>query len=161
MTLAADEMRANLKASGLFKLSVRMAGYAPSLSDIQLRGVLFIYMRTLVYNRVWAYITESEFLKGVDRRGRLITYPIRASAAALRMALDDLERMGVIQRLRDQGKTAYSLNWDWRPEGMKDFFFPEDRDYKSPHKAQTFLSGRSTRKSLAERRGFARELSNE
>ena len=129
----ADEIKANLRVSGLYKLGVRTIAYASSLGDIELRIVLFIFLRTLAFNDTWKEIPEREFLEGHFWGGKLIAPPVGCGILSLRLALKRLERKRVIIRLKGDHRGAfYSLNIDWKPSGMRELFFLQEHDFQDP-----------------------------
>lgn len=102
---------------GELKIYTRVVRSVICLTEQERLVLLFILDRTIGWHRVWAFISEREFIGGVFRRrgGRKLTVArgTGLTRSQLSGALESLQQLDAIQLGRLGNRTEYKINEYW------------------------------------------------
>src|SRR5262249_43337370 len=83
-----------------YKLVVKLIRYGMSLSRVEFKILLFVFDRTIAYNKKTEAIPYSHFLKGIIRKkdGLMQSFPCGIGETALKRGLRRLVEAGALRR---------------------------------------------------------------
>lgn len=108
------------KDRGRSMIWIRLHRFAQSLPDHELRVLLFIYLRTLGFGLQVESISREDFLEGVVRRGKRVTFAVGVNAVKLDRAIASLVQRNAIRTRQIAGLDYFYPNLDWSVSGLEE-----------------------------------------